>query len=154
MQCFGIKDPRFRTRVGTERNSLSIGATVPRPLLALGEKPFLVVNVGSGVSILLVNPSSRGKGDKGGKGGKGGKQGSTRGHKRRGGDGAAAGKAEWQRVGGSSLGGATFLGLCRALGCASSFAEALALAAEGDSKTVDLLVGDIYVSTRSTSPPH
>ena len=140
--CFGLKDPHFRTRVGTERNSLSIGATVPRPLLALQQKPFLVVNVGSGVSILLVDPSTRAKAKNFRKGGDRGNV-----KRRKGGANVTTQPPQWRRVGGSSLGGATFLGLCRALGCASNFEEALKLAAEGDSKTVDLLVGDIYVSS-------
>lgn len=143
--CFGLKDPHFRTRVGTERNSLSIGATVPRPLLELQQKPFLVVNVGSGVSILLVDPSTRAKA----KNFRKGNDSRSNVKRRKGAAGASVTTQppQWRRVGGSSLGGATFLGLCRALGCASSFEEALKLAAEGDSKTVDLLVGDIYVSS-------
>mmetsp|Transcript_21122 Transcript_21122/g.29601 ORF Transcript_21122/g.29601 Transcript_21122/m.29601 type:complete len:390 (+) Transcript_21122:45-1214(+) len=71
--------------------------------------PRLIVNVGSGVSILLMtSPSS------------------------------------YKRVGGSSLGGGTFLGLAKQLAKCSSFEEALDLAKAGDSHKVDLLVGDIY----------
>eukprot|EP00754_Rhynchopus_humris_P043999 Rhum_TRINITY_DN3706_c0_g1::Rhum_TRINITY_DN3706_c0_g1_i1::g.11804::m.11804/K09680/coaW; type II pantothenate kinase len=48
------------------------------------------------------------------------------------------------RVGGSSLGGGTFLGLCRGLTHCRTFGEAMALASEGDSRNVDMVVGDIY----------
>eukprot|EP00898_Chlorokybus_atmophyticus_P001831 jgi/Chlat1/2649/Chrsp178S02489 len=71
--------------------------------------PYLVVNIGSGVSILLVT-----------------------------------GPGSFSRVGGSSIGGSTFLGLAHALTGCASFSEALALAARGDSTAVDMLVGDIY----------
>jgi type II pantothenate kinase len=71
--------------------------------------PYLVCNIGSGVSILKVS-----------------------------------GPASFERVGGSSLGGGTFYGLCRALTGCSSFEEALALAERGRGGGADLLVGDIY----------
>eukprot|EP01062_Namystynia_karyoxenos_P069448 TRINITY_DN64943_c0_g1_i1.p1 TRINITY_DN64943_c0_g1~~TRINITY_DN64943_c0_g1_i1.p1 ORF type:complete len:479 (+),score=140.36 TRINITY_DN64943_c0_g1_i1:81-1439(+) len=56
----------------------------------------------------------------------------------------------YRRVGGTSLGGGTFLGLCRALTGAKSFQEALSLAAQGDSTKVDMLVGDIYGTETKT----
>lgn len=71
--------------------------------------PYLVVNIGSGVSILKVT-----------------------------------GPSSYVRVGGTSLGGGTFYGLCRALTGCTSFDEALQLAEAGRSGTADLLVGDIY----------
>ena len=71
--------------------------------------PYLVCNIGSGVSILKVS-----------------------------------GPHQFERVGGTSLGGGTFLGLCRALTGCESFAAALQLAEAGHSSAVDLLVGDIY----------
>eukprot|EP00053_Salpingoeca_punica_P013961 m.126740 g.126740 ORF g.126740 m.126740 type:complete len:389 (+) comp16347_c0_seq2:213-1379(+) len=71
--------------------------------------PYLLVNIGSGVSILKVS---------------------------------ADGKHE--RVGGTSLGGATFFGLCCLLTGCNTFDEALALADQGTASNVDLLVGDIY----------
>ena len=71
--------------------------------------PYLVCNIGSGVSILKVS-----------------------------------GPHQFERVGGTSLGGGTFLGLCRALTGCDSFEDALLLAERGHSSAVDLLVGDIY----------
>ncbi len=71
--------------------------------------PCLLVNIGSGVSVLLME-----------------------------------GPRRYRRVGGSSLGGATFYGLARLLSACETFQEALDLAAKGDSTKVDLLVGDIY----------
>lgn len=43
-----------------------------------------------------------------------------------------------------SLGGGTFLGLCCLLTGCDTFEEAIALAEQGDSTTVDKLVKDIY----------
>ena len=51
---------------------------------------------------------------------------------------------KFERVGGTALGGATFLGLCRLLTHADTFEEALALCDKGDNLAVDKLVGDIY----------
>jgi type II pantothenate kinase len=56
------------------------------------------------------------------------------------------------RVGGTALGGGTVLGLGRLLVGAASFAELTALAAEGDRRKVDLLVGDIYRVGAGTLP--
>ena len=49
-------------------------------------------------------------------------------------------ESEYERVSGTALGGGTFLGLCRLLTQAKTFAEALDLAAAGDSRSVDMLV--------------
>eukprot|EP01059_Diplonema_ambulator_P036979 TRINITY_DN9555_c0_g1_i1.p1 TRINITY_DN9555_c0_g1~~TRINITY_DN9555_c0_g1_i1.p1 ORF type:complete len:346 (+),score=65.72 TRINITY_DN9555_c0_g1_i1:949-1986(+) len=54
------------------------------------------------------------------------------------------GDSDHIRVGGSSLGGGTFLGLCKGLTNCKSFEDALRLAAEGDSRNADMVVGDIY----------
>lgn len=43
-----------------------------------------------------------------------------------------------------SLGGGTFLGLCGLLTGCETFEEAIELASQGDSTTVDKLVKDIY----------
>ncbi|CAK4140664.1 unnamed protein product [Aphanomyces euteiches] len=71
--------------------------------------PFLLVNIGSGVSILKVTSET-----------------------------------EYHRVSGTSLGGGTFLGLCKLLSKYKSFDEALEASVEGNSQTVDMNVGDIY----------
>lgn len=56
------------------------------------------------------------------------------------------------RVGGTALGGGTVLGLGRLLVGTASFAELAALAAEGDRRQVDLLVGDVYRAGAGTLP--
>lgn len=71
--------------------------------------PYLLVNIGSGVSFLKVS-----------------------------------GPREYQRVGGTSLGGGTLWGLLSLLTGARSFDEMLDLASRGDNSKVDMLVGDIY----------
>jgi type II pantothenate kinase len=48
------------------------------------------------------------------------------------------------RVGGTALGGGTLVGLGRLLLGTTSFAQVAALAARGDRRRVDLLVGDVY----------
>jgi len=58
-----------------------------------------------------------------------------------------------QRVGGSALGGGTLLGLSQLLTGSSSIDEFLALAAQGDRRAVDLLVGDIYEARHAPLPP-
>ena len=50
----------------------------------------------------------------------------------------------YERIGGSSLGGSSFLGLCALLTGVDNFDEAIDLAANGDSARVDMLVKDIY----------
>lgn len=52
------------------------------------------------------------------------------------------GAARW--VGGTALGGGTLLGLATLLVGTSEFEQVVALAARGDRRRVDLLVGDIY----------
>ncbi|KAL0226831.1 hypothetical protein P9112_014155 [Eukaryota sp. TZLM1-RC] len=78
--------------------------------------PYLLVNVGSGVSILKVD-----------------------------------GENEYARVSGSGLGGATFFAIAKLLlqeDC--SYDTLLSMARKGDSRKVDMLVGDIYGSNYST----
>eukprot|EP00756_Hemistasia_phaeocysticola_P059441 Hpha_TRINITY_DN3620_c0_g1::TRINITY_DN3620_c0_g1_i1::g.867::m.867/K09680/coaW; type II pantothenate kinase len=72
------------------------------------EGPFLLCNIGSGVSVILVEADSA------------------------------------VRVGGTSIGGSSFLGLSRLAAGAMSFDDAVRLAAEGDANEVDLTVRDIY----------
>lgn len=71
--------------------------------------PYLLANIGSGVSFLKVS-----------------------------------GSRDYERVGGTSLGGGTLWGLLSLLTGARSFDEMLELAARGDNTKVDMLVGDIY----------
>ena len=55
-----------------------------------------------------------------------------------------SGKSDYQRIGGTSLGGGTFWGLLSLLTGASTFDEMLGMAERGDNTAVDMLVGDIY----------
>lgn len=71
--------------------------------------PYLLVNIGSGVSMIKVS-----------------------------------GPQQFERIGGSSLGGGTLWGLLSLLTEASSFDEMLGMAEHGDNTAVDMLVGDIY----------
>lgn len=73
--------------------------------------PYLLVNIGSGVSMVKVTGPEAG---------------------------------EFERVGGSSLGGGTLWGLLSVLTDANSFDEMLEMATSGNNEKVDLLVGDIY----------
>lgn len=71
--------------------------------------PYLLVNIGSGVSMVKVS-----------------------------------GPQQYERIGGSSLGGGTLWGLLSLLTSAKSFDEMLGMADKGDNTNVDMLVGDIY----------
>lgn len=71
--------------------------------------PYLLVNIGSGVSMIKVS-----------------------------------GPENYERIGGSSLGGGTLWGLLSLLTGAKSFDEMLNLSTKGDNTKVDMLVGDIY----------
>ena len=71
--------------------------------------PYLLVNIGSGVSMIKVS-----------------------------------GPRQYERIGGTSLGGGTLWGLLSLLTGARSFDDMLRLAENGDNGNVDLLVGDIY----------
>lgn len=73
--------------------------------------PYLLVNIGSGVSMVKVS-----------------------------------GPRQFQRVGGTSLGGGTFWGIMSLLTGARTFDDMLAMADRGDNTGVDMLVGDIYGS--------
>lgn len=55
-----------------------------------------------------------------------------------------SGPSQYQRIGGSSLGGGTLWGLLSLLTQAKSFDEMLGMAEKGDNTQVDMLVGDIY----------
>ena len=82
-----------------------ISFTFPPPNI----HPYLLVNIGSGVSMVKVS-----------------------------------GPRQYQRVGGTSLGGGTFWGILSLLTGARTFDEMLDMAAKGDNSGVDMLVGDIY----------
>ncbi|OCK86290.1 pantothenate kinase-like protein [Lepidopterella palustris CBS 459.81] len=71
--------------------------------------PYLLVNIGSGVSMIKVS-----------------------------------GPRQYQRIGGTSLGGGTLWGLLSLLTGARNFDDMLKLADKGDNTAVDMLVGDIY----------
>ncbi|KAK2821748.1 hypothetical protein FQN49_007715 [Arthroderma sp. PD_2] len=71
--------------------------------------PYLLVNIGSGVSMVKVS-----------------------------------GPRQFERVGGTSLGGGTFWGIMALLTGARTFDEMLAMAERGENSGVDMLVGDIY----------
>lgn len=71
--------------------------------------PYLLVNIGSGVSICCIRSAD-----------------------------------EWERVGGTSMGGGTFWGLGRLLTGKDSFDDILELAEKGSRSGVDTVVRDIY----------
>lgn len=71
--------------------------------------PYLLVNIGSGVSMVKVS-----------------------------------GSRQFERIGGTSLGGGTLWGLLSLLTGARTFDDMLAMADRGDNAAVDMLVGDIY----------
>ena len=71
--------------------------------------PYLVVIIGTGVSILRVD-----------------------------------GPRKHERISGSTIGGGTFLGLCRLLTDMLEYEDVMNLAEKGDPSKVDMLVGDIY----------
>jgi type II pantothenate kinase len=70
--------------------------------------PYLLVNIGSGVSMIKVS-----------------------------------GPRNYERIGGTSLGGGTLWGLLSLLTGARTFDEMLAMAERGDNSAVDMLVGHI-----------
>lgn len=80
-------------------------------ILSTSIYPYLLVNIGSGVSMIKVTGPDEGN---------------------------------FERVGGSSLGGGTLWGLLSILTDCNSFDEMLEMASTGNNENVDLLVGDIY----------
>lgn len=73
--------------------------------------PYLLVNIGSGVSMIKVT---------------------------------GYGPRDFERIGGSSLGGGTLWGLLSLLTDAKDYNEMLEMAQRGNNEDIDLLVGDIY----------
>lgn len=96
-ECYYWENPNSE---GSKKISVQLG---PDPY------PYIIVNIGSGVSILRVDSET-----------------------------------QFKRIGGTSVGGGTFTGLCSLLVGVDSFEEAITLAEEGDSHRVDKLVRDIY----------
>ncbi|KAJ9155358.1 Pantothenate kinase [Pleurostoma richardsiae] len=109
MECLIIGLDFFITEI--PREVFTYSETDPMHFVAPSENtyPYLLVNIGSGVSFLKVS-----------------------------------GPREYQRVGGTSLGGGTLWGLLSLLTGARTFDEMLDMAARGDNSKVDMLVGDIY----------
>ncbi|ROV96640.1 hypothetical protein VSDG_05604 [Cytospora chrysosperma] len=109
MECLIIGLDFFITEI--PREVFTYSETDPMHFASPGDNiyPYLLVNIGSGVSMLKVS-----------------------------------GPREYQRVGGTSLGGGTLWGLLSMLTGAGSFDEMLDNAAHGDNANVDMLVGDIY----------
>ena len=103
----------FLAAEGPEEELFTVSASGEEVAVAWPEPlfPFLLVNMGSGVSVVRVD-----------------------------------GEDHFARVGGTACGGATFLGLARALTGLRDFHELLSLAARGDNRNVDKTVGDIYGS--------
>ena len=100
-ECYTYSD----VGTGRERKSNRDKATT-------GESyPYIVVSIGTGVSLILVTGPNRN---------------------------------QFQRVSGSTIGGGTYLGLCKLLTKARGFDELLAMAGRGRNEKVDMLVKDIY----------
>ncbi|EEH41931.1 pantothenate kinase [Paracoccidioides lutzii Pb01] len=109
MECLIIGLDWFITEIPNEVFSYS--ETLPTEFLEPRPDvyPYLLVNIGSGVSMVKVS-----------------------------------GPRQFQRVGGTSLGGGTFWGIMSLLTGVRTFDEMLAMADRGDNSGVDMLVGDIY----------
>ncbi|PGH33196.1 pantothenate kinase [[Emmonsia] crescens] len=109
MECLIIGLDWFITEIPNEVFSYS--ETLPAEFLEPRPDvyPYLLVNIGSGVSMVKVS-----------------------------------GPRQFQRVGGTSLGGGTFWGIMSLLTGSRTFDDMLAMADKGDNSGVDMLVGDIY----------
>ncbi|KAF2655910.1 pantothenate kinase 4 [Lophiostoma macrostomum CBS 122681] len=112
MECLIIGLDFFITEIPSEVFTYSEDhpmSFVPCPQPPSSIYPYLLVNIGSGVSMIKVS-----------------------------------GPRQYERIGGTSLGGGTLWGLLSLLTGARNFDDMLKLAEKGDNATVDLLVGDIY----------
>ncbi|KAJ5594347.1 uncharacterized protein N7459_000555 [Penicillium hispanicum] len=111
MECLIIGLDFFITEIPNEVFTYS--DTDPEPMRFAEARPdvypYLLVNIGSGVSMIKVS-----------------------------------GPRQFQRVGGTHLGGGTFWGIMSLLTGARTFDDMLAMADRGDNSGVDMLVGDIY----------
>jgi len=98
--------PKLPVAHGDENWSTKV--QLDRPLDS-SSYPYLVVIIGTGVSILRVD-----------------------------------GPRKHERISGSTIGGGTYLGLCRLLTDMEDYQDVMNLAACGDPSKVDMTVGDIY----------
>lgn len=112
MECLIIGLDFFITEIPNEVFTYSEDTPmnfIQAPIEPAAIYPYLLVNIGSGVSMIKVS-----------------------------------GPRQYERIGGTSLGGGTLWGLLSLLTGARNFEDMLNLAEKGDNSTVDLLVGDIY----------
>ena len=109
MECLIMGLDFFITEIPREVFTYSETDPMPFQEPRVDIYPYLLVNIGSGVSMIKVS-----------------------------------GPRQFERIGGTSLGGGTLWGLLSLLTGARTFDEMLALADKGDNKKVDMLVGDIY----------
>ncbi|KAL9114244.1 MAG: hypothetical protein Q9227_001666 [Pyrenula ochraceoflavens] len=112
MECLIIGLDFFITEIPNEVFTYN-PETAPSPIQFASPRPdiypYLLVNIGSGVSMIKVS-----------------------------------GPRQFQRVGGTSLGGGTLFGLLSLLTGLRTFDGMLEMAEKGDNAGVDMLVGDIY----------
>ncbi|KAL2009011.1 hypothetical protein VTN00DRAFT_7205 [Thermoascus crustaceus] len=109
MECLIIGLDFFITEIPNEVFTYSDAQPMQFAEARADVYPYLLVNIGSGVSMIKVS-----------------------------------GPRQFERVGGTHLGGGTFWGLMSLLTGARTFDEMLAMADRGDNSGVDMLVGDIY----------
>ena len=109
MECLIMGLDFFITEIPREVFTYSEADPMPFQEPRADIYPYLLVNIGSGVSMIKVS-----------------------------------GPKQYERIGGTSLGGGTLWGLLSLLTGARTFDDMLALADRGDNKNVDMLVGDIY----------
>ena len=109
MECLIMGLDFFITEIPQEVFTYSETDPMPFQEPRLDIYPYLLVNIGSGVSMIQVS-----------------------------------GPKQYERIGGTSLGGGTLWGLLSLLTGARTFDDMLAMADKGDNKNVDMLVGDIY----------
>ncbi|KAJ5538172.1 uncharacterized protein N7503_007285 [Penicillium pulvis] len=111
MECLIIGLDFFITEIPNEVFTYNDSDTEPMQFAEARPDvyPYLLVNIGSGVSMIKVS-----------------------------------GPRQFERVGGTHLGGGTFWGIMSLLTGARTFDDMLAMADVGDNSGVDMLVGDIY----------
>ncbi|KAG8534229.1 uncharacterized protein KY384_001073 [Bacidia gigantensis] len=114
MECLIMGLDFFITEIPQEVFTYSEADPMPFQQPRTDIYPYLLVNIGSGVSMIKVS-----------------------------------GPRQYERIGGTSLGGGTLWGLLSLMTGARTFDDMLALADKGDNTKVDMLVGDIYGSDYS-----